>query len=283
MKFSIITPVKNGEPFLTETIESVLNQRGDFEIEYILIDGGSADNTLKICKQYQTQIEQGSRNVFCNKIEVKIISQHDNSMYEGLSTGLNMANGEVIAYINADDFYLPNAFSCVADVFLKFPDIFWLTGLPARFNEKGQIIRTYFPYKYNTQLISKGFYGTELPFIQQESVFWRANLNKNLNQTDLRKQYLAGDFFLWHSFASEGFQLYILESVLSGNRIRQGQLSENRTKYFQEFHAIKSSSLFLDKILVLLYKLIEKFAGIPVKRRFSKNRVCFRKGNWQFL
>jgi len=283
MKFSIITPVKNGQPYIAETIESVLNQRGDFDIEYILVDGGSSDHTLEICKHYQMQIEQKVRGIFCKNIEVRIIQQSDDSMFDALSNGFKVVSGDFIAYLNSDDFYLPNAFSCVADVFFKFSDIFWLTGLPSRFNEKGQIIRTYFPFKYNTQLISKGFYGKALPFIQQESVFWRSDLIKNINLVELKKYKLAGDFYLWHSFASEGFQLYILESVLSGNRIRQGQLSENRIKYFQEFDSIKSSSMVIDQFLVIIYKLIEKFIGIPVKRKFSKKRVCFRKGGWQLL
>ena len=53
MKFSIVTPVYKGEKYIKETIESVLSQKGNFEIEYIIVDGGSSDKTIKIIKEYE--------------------------------------------------------------------------------------------------------------------------------------------------------------------------------------------------------------------------------------
>ena len=134
MKISIITPVKNLEKYISETIESVINQRGDFDLEYLIMDGQSVDNTLKICEDYQQQIQTKSRAIFCNSVYFKIKSTRDNSMYEALAKGLQLATGDIISYINGDDFYLPNAFSCVAEIFSNYTTINWITGLPGCYN-----------------------------------------------------------------------------------------------------------------------------------------------------
>ena len=143
MKISIITPVKNLEQYISETIESVINQRGDFDLEYLIMDGQSSDNTLKICKDYQSQIQLGVRKIECNSIDLKILTAPDCSMYEALSKGLSLADGDVVSYINGDDFYLPNALSCVVDIFTKFEPVRWITGLPGTYNEKGQLIHNF--------------------------------------------------------------------------------------------------------------------------------------------
>ncbi len=280
MKISIITSVKNSGKYITETIESVINQRGDFEIEYLIIDGGSEDNTLKICKEYELQIGKLNRKIFCNSIQLTVILETDNGMYEALAKGLQLATGDIISYINGDDFYLPNAFSCVVDIFSKYDKIYWLTGLPLRYNEQGHIINFQVPWLYNSDLILKGFYGKQLPFIQQESVFWRNELNKDLDFDKLENYKMAGDYFLWHSFAKQQMQLYLVDSFLSGNRLRKGQLSENKEGYYKEFDIIKSKANLIDFIRVSIYWIIEKFAGKPLKRRLSKSRVSFKKGNW---
>ena len=280
MKISVITPVKNLENYISETIESVINQRGNFELEYIIMDGQSQDNTLKICEEYQRQIQTKSRVIFCNSIDFKIVSKSDNTMYEALSTGLQMATGDILSYMNADDFYLPNAFGCVVEIFLKYDKINWLTGLPVRYNEQGHIINFHVPWVYSLDLILKGFYGKHLPFIQQESVFWRNELNKSIDFDKLKNYNMAGDYYLWHSFAKQQMQLYLVDSFLSGNRLRKGQLSENKEGYYKEFDIIMTKANILDFIKVFIYWIMEKFAGKPAKRRLSKNRVSYKKGNW---
>lgn len=280
MKISIITPVKNLEKYISETIESVINQRGDFDLEYIIIDGGSTDNSLKICEDYQKQIHTKSRSIFCNSIEMQIYSTPDNSMYEALSKGLKIVTGDIVGYINGDDFYLPNAFSCVNEIMRENIEINWITGLPLRYNEKGQIINFRIPWKYKKEFILKGYYGTKLPFIQQESVFWRSKLNSFINQNELSKFKYAGDFFIWFSFAKNNNDLFVLYSFLSGNRLRKGQISESRSEYFNEFNKIKSDSMIFDNFYIFIYKIIEKFAGRPLKRRISRNRLYFKKDKW---
>ena len=91
---SIITPSYNQGRFIRQTIESVLNQKYP-NIEYIIVDGGSSDNTLEIIKEYEGKI--------------KWISEKDNGQSDAINKGFSMANGEIIAWLNSDDIYLEDA------------------------------------------------------------------------------------------------------------------------------------------------------------------------------
>lgn len=281
MKISVISPVKNLEKYISETIESVINQRGDFEIEYLIIDGNSTDNNLMVCKNYQNQIENNTRAILCNSIKLFIISENDNNMYEALAKGLKMATGDIICYINGDDFYLPNAFSCVNQIFTEYKEVKWITGLPVRFSEQGNIINFHIPWQYNNNLILKGFYGKFLPFIQQESVFWRKELNEIVNLDKLKSFKLAGDYYLWHTFAKKGFHLFVVDSFLGGNRLRIGQLSNNKIEYFSEIKTIKTNPRIMELVVCYFYWIIEKFVTKKIKQNFSKNRLRFKKNEWK--
>jgi glycosyltransferase involved in cell wall biosynthesis len=282
MKISIITPVKNLEKYISETIESVLNQRGDFELEYIIMDGKSVDNTLRICEEYQRQIQSNTRQIFCNSIDIKIHSSLDNTMYEALSNGLQLASGDIISYINGDDFYLPNAFNCVNEIFSKFEQVKWLTGNISTYNPQGNIISFRIPWQYNSNLVLKGFYNAlNLSIIQQESSFWRRECKDNIDYDKLKTYKLAGDYFLWHSFAKNGYQLFIVDTFLGGIRLRQGQLSANKLEYYKEYNQIKTKADLGDKLLSYMYWLVEQFSYVRIRQKFSKNRIRYKPRGWK--
>ncbi|MDF1549850.1 MAG: glycosyltransferase family 2 protein [Bacteroidales bacterium] len=91
---SIITTVKNGEKHLEQCIQSVINQ--DYKnIEYIMIDGGSTDNTIDIIKKYEKNISYW-------------ISEKDIGIYDGMNKGIKNATGYYICVLNADDYYTDN-------------------------------------------------------------------------------------------------------------------------------------------------------------------------------
>lgn len=94
MKISIITVTFNSAATVKDTFESVLKQRyGDYE--YLVIDGGSKDNTVDIIKDYELKF--GGR--------MKWVSEKDKGMYDGINKGIHMATGDVVGIINSDDFY----------------------------------------------------------------------------------------------------------------------------------------------------------------------------------
>ncbi|HRI20775.1 MAG TPA: glycosyltransferase family 2 protein [Panacibacter sp.] len=94
MKVSIITVVYNNEQFIADAIESVLSQ-SYADIEYIIIDGASGDNTLKIIEGYKDHV-------------AKVVSEKDNGLYDAMNKGIKLATGDVIGILNSDDIYYSN-------------------------------------------------------------------------------------------------------------------------------------------------------------------------------
>ncbi|MCK4744828.1 glycosyltransferase [Candidatus Parcubacteria bacterium] len=104
MKMSIITISLNSANFIEDAIESVLAQ--DYKnVEYIVIDGGSTDGTLEIIEKYRNNI-------------AKIISEPDNGIYDAMNKGIKISSGDIIGFLNSDDFYIDNkALTKIADCF----------------------------------------------------------------------------------------------------------------------------------------------------------------------
>lgn len=110
MKFSIITVCFNSDKTIRDTIVSVLLQ--DYQdVEFIIVDGASTDNTLSIVNEYKHRI-------------AKIISEPDKGLYDAMNKGIAAASGDVIGILNSDDFYEDgHVLSTVADVFAKMPQM----------------------------------------------------------------------------------------------------------------------------------------------------------------
>lgn len=94
MKVSIITITYNSEATIRDTIESVLNQTYS-DIEYIIVDGLSKDNTLSIVSEYSNRI-------------TKVVSEKDHGLYDALNKGIKLCTGDIVGLIHSDDFYTSN-------------------------------------------------------------------------------------------------------------------------------------------------------------------------------
>ena len=104
---SIITVVKNDEKNIGKTIKSIKKQK-KANHEYIVVDGNSSDNTLKIINKHNDVIDQ-------------IKSENDNGIYDAMNKGLKMASGNIIVFCNSGDFFYDNAFEIIlTPTFLSF-------------------------------------------------------------------------------------------------------------------------------------------------------------------
>lgn len=279
MKVSVITPCLNSEMYIGETIESVLSQRGSFEIEYFIVDGGSTDETVSIIKRYEELVESGRFPIKCNKVSIRWLSEKDNGMYDALAKGFKLVTGDIISYLNSDDFYLPNAFSVAVDIFEKYPDVDWITGATVGYNEKGQILDFLLPFKYKRSFIRKRIYGTILIFIQQESTLWRKVLLDDLDFNQLKQYRFAGDFYLWHTFSKRA-DLYIVQSLIGGFRGRPGQISQQRNEYLKEFFSIGEKKSFIDVVVAYVYEVITLFMPNIIKRKLNSKIIYYDDGRW---
>lgn len=107
-KISIVTPSFNQGKFIEETILSVINQKYS-NLEYIIMDGGSTDNSVEIIKKYQDHL------MYWESIP-------DKGQTHAINKGFRMASGDIIAWLNSDDVYCPNTFFAVAEYFQNHPE-----------------------------------------------------------------------------------------------------------------------------------------------------------------
>ena len=106
---SIITPSYNQGKFIEETIVSVLSQAGDFFLEYIIMDGGSTDDSVETIRKYDRLIRGGEWPVACRGITYRWTSERDKGQADAVNKGFAAAHGDILGWLNSDDTYLPGA------------------------------------------------------------------------------------------------------------------------------------------------------------------------------
>ena len=260
-KITVITPCLNAERHIGETIESVIGQSailsGRAELEYIICDGNSTDKTVAIVNSYT----ESNRTI-------RLFSEPDTGMYAALAKGMRRASGDIIAYLNAGDFYNRYAFDIVLDLFEQ-KQVRWLTGYNVHYNDKSYFLNVKLPFKYRRDFFACGLYGTKLIFVQQESTFWDASLNRCLDYDRLAAYRYAGDYYLWSCFAQE-CDLHIVEAYLGGFRIEEGQLSEDREAYMQEMMSLTAKPHLFQYILAAFDRVMW-YAPVELKKWFNKD------------
>jgi glycosyltransferase involved in cell wall biosynthesis len=121
-KLSIITPSYNQAQYLEQTIISVLEQNYE-PLEFIIIDGGSTDGSVELIKKYEHKLAYW-------------VSEKDRGQAHALNKGLAHATGDLVAYLNSDDLYLPGAFAVAVSYFREHPQTDWLCGDTEMFGEE---------------------------------------------------------------------------------------------------------------------------------------------------
>lgn len=253
-KISIVTPSFNQGQYLEQTIDSVLSQRYP-NLEYIIIDGGSTDNSVEIIKKHASRLGYW-------------VSEPDGGLYHALQKGFEQSTGDIMAWINSDDKYHPLAFFSVAEI-LQLPEVHWLQGNPTLFDETGRTTRV-----LNVRPWSKyHYYLNEYKWIQQESVFWKRDLwNKAGGYINTQLKY-AGDLDLWYRFFKYD-NLFTSSCLIGGFRIRKNnQLSkEHLTDYIKEAQTVLANKKLTNEEIKQINKirLYKKIRNIINKTNFLR-------------
>lgn len=193
-RITIITPSLNQGRFIESTIQSVLEQKYP-DLEYIVVDGGSTDNTLDILQRYSGRL--------------RWISEKDAGQSDAINKGLHMATGDIIAFLNSDDLYLPNTLISVGRFFAGHPQAAWLSGRCINIDEHGHEIRRPITWYKNFWLLW-GSYNIllVLDYISQPATFWRRRVFEKVGEFDTNEHYAfdydfslrTGQYFeLWRS------------------------------------------------------------------------------------
>jgi glycosyltransferase involved in cell wall biosynthesis len=222
-RISIVTPSYNQGEFLEETITSVISQ--DYpNIEYIIIDGGSKDNSLNVIKKYEEQISYW-------------ISEPDSGQTDAVIKGFEKSTGEIFAWQNSDDRYLPGTFEFVAQVFKKHPEIDLFFGGWNFIDENGVFMSARHLKHYS---LTKLRAGSMIP--AQPAVFFRRNAIKIAGNLNIQKHQVM-DYDLYVRIATREnvliidrvlgeFRIHKRSKTVSGYLSQLKELFETRTNHF---------------------------------------------------
>jgi len=203
MKISIIIPSFNQGQYLEETINSVLNQNS-VDLEIIVNDGGSSDNSLDILNKYSKSI--------------KWKSESDYGQTDAINRGIYQSSGDIIAYLNSDDIYYPNILKKVHDYFESNQDCSIIYGNAHHIKGDGSFLE-----KYPTQIWD--YYKLfETCYICQPSVFWLKEIHQKYGYFDERLHY-AMDYEFWLRIGKTNRFDYINDEPFAGSRLH----AQNKT------------------------------------------------------
>ena len=287
-KISLVTPSFNQGQFLEATIQSILSQNYP-NLEYIIIDGGSTDNSVEIINKYESQL-----HFWC--------SESDRGQYDALNKGFAHATGDIMAWLNSDDMYFPWTLKTVASIFTELPEVEWLTTLQQGYWDDDGFCSGFVSMPgYSKEAFLDGCYlplkRQAIGWIQQESTFWRRSLWQKAGSYIHKDLQLASDFDLWSRFYTHA-DLYGTNSPLAGFRFQKNQKSrggknqysleaeQSLMKMRNRFSWSPKSSSIIDLYLKLrkipkFCHFINHFVGYRGKKivRQDKNQE-FSHGSW---
>lgn len=262
MKITIVTPSFNQGAFIERTIESVLSQRGDFDLEYLVVDGGSTDETLPILRRY------GDR--------LRWTSAPDRGQSDAINRGFRGATGDVLAWLNSDDTYEPGALQRVVSA-LRQSGRRWCFGecrivdeadrqiRPAISRYKGWVARRY----SRARLVGRNF-------VSQPATFFRRDLLEEVGPID-ESLHLAMDYDLWLRFAGVAEPVFVPTPLASfrwhGDSKTGGTYVKGAWECFRiaRSHAKGAERLALASHLahyvaqVAVYRALDLAAGLRVR------------------
>ncbi len=245
MKISIITVVWNNINTINDTINSVLSQNYN-NIEHIVIDGGSTDGTLSLLRSRRDQLSA-------------LVSEPDDGIYDAMNKGIELAKGEVIGFLNSDDFYFNNeVISKVAREFTKdqfleanYADLIYVDQI-----DTSKIIRYFKSSEFKQGLFLKGWCPPHPTFFVRKSVYKRyGNFNLNYN--------LASDVDIMMRFL-EKYRIKSLYTPEIWVKMRMGGVSNKNLKniWLQNKEILNSfykNGLKVNPIAFFVYKIISRF------------------------
>lgn len=226
LRFSIVTPSYNQGQFIKETLDSVLQQ--DYpHIEYIVMDGGSTDETLDLLRSYDDP-------------RLTWYSERDKGQSDAINKGLRLATGDILAYLNSDDLYLPGTLRYVADYFEQHPDVDLLYGSCHTIDAQSRRIEP----TYHVQPISTRQFITKRFKLPQQGVFWRRRVTEQIGLFDETLHYRM-DYDYWLRMVIAGFKFAHTAKFLASFRVHDTSKTVSQADRFWEDWAT-----IIDKIYV---------------------------------
>ncbi len=204
-KISIVTPSYNQGSYLEETIRSVLNQ-GYPNLEYIVIDGGSTDNSIQVIKRYADRLDYW-------------VSEPDKGQADAINKGFRLSSGQIMGWLNSDDILLPDALPKIASAFKRSPNTQVVTGLRKIYDHESRFVRNMFDWLPTESALRLRC------SVYQETTYWRRNVWEQVGELDASLNY-ALDFEYWQRILDGGYTFMLIPAYLGGFRIHPSSKGE---------------------------------------------------------
>jgi len=195
-KISVVTPSFNQGKFIERTIRSVLLQNYP-SLEYIIIDGGSRDDTVEIIQKYEHRLAYW-------------VSESDRGQSHAINKGFSVATGQVLCWLNSDDFYLPDTLNAVGRMLADGSNVYAIAGHCLKVYEDGQppvLLEGQFQNRRRLLEFWKGYQ------MHQPAIFWRREVFEKVGMLN-EDLHLIMDFDYWARIA-EHFNITTLDRTLA--------------------------------------------------------------------
>ena len=220
-KISVITPSFNQGKFIEQTIKSVLDQKYE-NFEHLIIDGGSTDETIGILKKHS---------------HLKWISEKDKGQSDAVNKGLKLATGEIIAWINSDDWYEPEVFNEVVRFFYENPDKNIVMGNCNLVDKNGKIFDRVINIERGFEELKNYRVSRSIP--TQPAIFFRKKLIDEFGLLDINIKYVM-DYDLWMRFATKNKFFHINQTFANYRFHEDAKIGDsNWSKVFPECEAVR--------------------------------------------
>ena len=197
MKVSIVTPSYNQGQFIERTLLSVASQTG-VDIEHVVFDGGSTDNTVEVLKNFIPP--------------VRWVSKKDKGQTNALNQGIRATDGEIIGWLNSDDIYCTGAIARVVEYFVQHPEVDVVYGMADHIDLDDKAFESYPTAPWDFKRLQ------ETCFICQPALFFRRRVVEQHGLLDESLNYCM-DYEYWLRLGKAGVRFAYLEEKLAGSRL----------------------------------------------------------------